>query len=110
MSDYLFPREKKSFEEVFPELEDVTINVNYFRGGGRVETSATYTKDSFPGNGLSCSNRGCKNGGLPPFTIPSLIKKMIKEKATETESYEFCSGGLCGWGWDIKITAKYKEG
>ena len=118
MSDYLFPREKMSFDEVFPELEDVNINVKYLRGGGREESSASFTKDNFPGNGLNCNNPVCKNGGLSPSIIRGLIKKMISEKKTEIKDHEFCNGGSyrghtrdndCGWGFNIEIAAKYKE-
>jgi len=117
MSDYLFPRQKVTFEEAFPELEDVKIKIAFLRGGGREEKTATFSKDNFPGNSIKCSNPVCRNGGLSAITIPRLIKKMISEKKLGLKEHEFCNGGLyrgqtryndCGWSFNIEITIQLK--
>ncbi len=106
MTDYLFPRERRTFEEAFPELENVVIKVAFLRDGGREKKKVTFTKDNFPGHGISCINPDCKNGGLSKFTIPRLIKKLISTNELEGKEHEFCRGGLysgktryndCGW-------------
>ena len=118
MSDYLIPRGKVTFEEAFPELENVNIKISFLRGGGREEKTEIFTKDNFTGNGVRCSNPDCKNGGLSAITILSLIKKMISEKKVQLEEHKFCNGGLykgqtryndCGWSFNIDISIQLKE-
>lgn len=117
MSDYLFPRERRTFEEAFPELENVAIKVAFLRSGGREEKAVTFTKDNFPGHSISCINPVCRNGGLSELTIPRLIKKMIFTNKLELKEHEFCRGGLytgkkrfndCGWSFNIEITIQLR--
>ena len=118
MSDYLMPRGHASFQDVFPDINDIRIKVIVKRGGGQEVGSKTYTKESFPVNGVKCENPSCKNGGLSDTKIPLLIKQMVTKKQTDLEDQAFCKGGLyrgqnryneCSWSFDIKLSIQYKE-
>jgi len=118
MADYLFPRDRRSFQDTFPELENIIIDIEYLRSGGQTEKNVNFTKETFPGHGVSCINPVCKNGGLSEFTLPRLIKKLIATSDSEITAHEFCRGGLyrgktrynaCGWSYKIKVTIQRKH-
>ncbi len=116
MNDYLFPKKRISFEELFPQIKDIKIEIIVLRGGGREVKSINYSKENFPGSGIKCYNPSCENGGLSERAIPSLIKGMVSTNNRELKEHKFCNGGLyrgrnryndCGWSFDIKISIRY---
>lgn len=117
MNEKLIPDQKVSFDEVFPSLENVNIEVTCLNSSGHKDQSITFSKDNFPTSGISCTNPICRHGGLPQTTIPVLIKSMISNSKTEIEEHRFCNGGRfrgktryddCGYSFKIKIKLQLK--
>ena len=117
MSDYLFPRERRPFTEVYPDIEDLEIVVKLLNSGGNEVDEKVYSNTHFPVNGVNCGHVICKNGGLSSSTIVSAISKIYKNKESEYSEYIFCTGGRyrgrtrydsCGWAFKLFLKAKYK--
>ena len=87
-TEYLFSK-KVSFEEAFPEIEDLTVEVEE-RGKGVREwdRKRTYGK-KYLGEYIDCSNSICYNGG---FSIGSILREMVKKKKTTEEGSVSCQG------------------
>jgi len=118
-SNLLF-RRKGTFEEAFPQIEDITIEVEEtdfgMAGSG---PNSRFTKDNikYMGEYVDCSNPLCYNGGV---AVGSLIKDMIYSKQPELETTEICKGyegspkgrrkyGDCLHMFKVKIQIKYKN-
>jgi len=113
----LFLAKKSSFDEAFPQIEDLTVRVKEDGHGVReLRKDLLYTKRNLPGEYINCSNPRCYNGG---FSIGRLLRDMIYSKQTEQEKYEICQGyegspkgrrnyGPCDNSFLIKISIKYK--
>ena len=91
-SNPVFSR-KVSFEEAFPEIADIVIEISedgkdvpYLEQG---EKEYTYRIRDYPGEFVDCSNSLCYNGGI---SIGSLVHKMYREHATELQISKLCRG------------------
>lgn len=111
---------KVSFGEAFPEIEDLTVEVEEIsdlvwgapaQGGKRV-----YCKERFPGEYVNCSNSRCYDGG---FSLGGIIREMVARQATDNESMESCQGYEgspkgrkrhrdCDHAFKIKVSITYK--
>jgi len=116
-SKYVFGK-KVSFEEVFPEIEDIVVDVEELCWGtNKQNCKRTYTKRNFPGEYIDCSNPLCYNGG---FSIGKILRDMVKNRQTELETLELCQGyegsskgnkyyKKCLNQFKIKVSIKYKK-
>ena len=119
-SEFVFSR-KVSFDEAFPEIEDVVIEVTEkgtgVRHRGPDDPKHIYRKPHLPGEYVDCSNSLCYNGGV---SVGSIIRDMVREHATERETSEVCRGyegspkgrrkyRKCMNFFQVKIGITYKE-
>ncbi|MCH9035939.1 MAG: hypothetical protein IH860_01290 [Chloroflexi bacterium] len=107
-----------SFEEAYPDIDDLTIEVNESGEGiGRWGGFATYNKRGFPGEYVDCSNPRCFNGG---FSLGRLLYPMIGRRQAESETSLPCQGyegspkgkriyRKCLNGFTIKVLIQYKD-
>ncbi|AKI97035.1 hypothetical protein [Kosmotoga pacifica] len=116
-SKFLYSK-KVSFEEAFPEIEDLTVEVEETgHGVSELNRKRTYRKQYFPGEYIDCSNPLCYNGG---FSIGSILREMVKKRQTELETLKLCQGHegspkgrriyrKCMNFFKVKVSIKYKE-
>lgn len=112
------PEEQISFEEAFPEIEDVNVEVKetgkmYFKEWD--EVTKTYRKQEL-GEYINCTNHLCYNGG---FSIGDILREMIREGQTELKTNKFCKGyesspkgrrhSSCVNYFEIKVHIEYKK-
>lgn len=118
-TNFLFSR-KASFDEAFPEIEDIVIEVaedgHGVRHWGRDDPKRIYKKPHLPGEYVDCSNPLCYNGGV---SVGSIIRDMVRERATKRETSEICHGyegspkgrrkySSCMNFFKVKISITYK--
>lgn len=117
-TNYVFS-EKVGFDEAFPEIEDLTVEV--IKSGHGIDDwnrKSTYRKQYFPGEYINCSNPLCYNGG---FSIGSILREMVRNKQVELETSKICQGNegspkgrriyrKCVNFFKIKVSIKYKLG
>ena len=116
-SEFVFAQ-KVSFEEAFPEIEDLTVEVEESgHGVSEWNRKRTYRKQNFPGEYIDCSNPLCYNGG---FSIGSILREMVRNRQTELETSKLCQGNegspkgrriyrKCMNFFKIKVSIKYRE-
>lgn len=79
---------------------------------------SSFSKETFPGEYVDCSNPLCYNGGI---AVGRMAILMVKRRETLYEATELCKGnegspqcrniyGPCAHYFKVKITATYKEG
>jgi len=78
---YVFSQ-KVSFAEAFPEIDDVTVEVE--RDGQR----QTYQK-RYLGEYIDCDKPLCYRGG---FSIGEVLREMVRERSTERQGGALCRG------------------
>ena len=115
-TNYLFSK-KVSFDEAFPEIEDVIVEVEE---RGQVPQHhrhfRKYTKKNL-GEFIDCSNPPCYDG---VFSIGSILREMVAQKQTELETLECCQGNeasekgkriyrSCANIFSIRVSIKYRQ-
>jgi len=106
---------KTSFEEAFPTIKKVIVNVEESDAYGRKRDSS-YTGENM-GEYIDCSNHKCYNGG---FSIGHILRMMIREKKSDSEMESTCRGyegspkgrrhyGSCDRYFKVKVHIDYKE-
>lgn len=112
--------QKGSFEDAFPMIEDIRIEVIRKKGVSIHDESQTYvyTKRNPPGEYINCDDPYCYNGGL---AIGNIIREMVRERKSEGEiPYTMCRGyigspkgkrkyGNCYRNYKGKINILYKD-
>ena len=121
-----FPFGKKvSFEQAFPEIEDIDIVVVETEGGGIVDFDCVEyspkrwrsTHKMGVGEYIDCHNSMCYSGG---FSIGRIIKQMINDREEEKTGIAFCKrtegsqkgkkrNRSCINDFRYKISIKFKE-
>lgn len=76
-----------TFDEVFPELEDVIIE--YTESGRFYSKSPRVHSVRSSGDLIHCSNTLCRQGG---FEMVSDIHGMIRDNVSERGGYKICAG------------------
>lgn len=119
-ANFLFST-KTSFDEAFPEIEDIVVEVvEVGEGVGRwsdEERARIYSKSHLPGEYIDCSNSRCYNGGV---SIGSIIRAMLRKHDTDHQVSKMCQGyegspkgrrryRSCRNHFDVKVSIKYKE-
>ncbi len=119
-TDYVF-RKKISFDEAFPEIDDIRVEVEERGEGVRQffpgDSKSIYGK-SLLGEYVDCSNSLCYNGGV---SIGEAIREMVRSRATERETSQICCGyegspkgrrkyRKCTNHFKVKVAIKFKEG
>ncbi len=119
-TNFLFSK-TVSFDEAFPEIEDVIIEVTEDGDGVRHsrlgDPRCIYQKPNLPGECVDCSNPLCYNGGV---SVGSIVHNMVAKRATKRETSEVCRGyegspkgrrkyRSCMNIFKVKITITYKE-
>lgn len=108
---------KTTFENAFPQIEDITVEVVESGDGVREWNAKRIYKKSNIGEYVNCHNSLCYNGG---FSLGNIIRHMVRDKKTELETTEFCQGyegspkgrrkyRNCMNCFDIKVVIKYKD-
>lgn len=112
------PRRKGNFDEAFPEIDDLTVEVEESgRGVDSENRKSIYQKESFPGEFIDCRNPLCNKGG---FSIGSILRDVVRSKQSQLETTERCHGYVgspkgrvidkfCMNHFKIKISIKYKK-
>jgi hypothetical protein len=114
-----YPKKVSFFEEAYPEIEDIQIEVNetgesiYEKNG-----SHSYRKENLRGPFIDCSNNPpCYGGG---FEIDSKIREMIASHVGNREYSGFCRGyessaqgknvgKKCFNHFEVRISITYKN-
>ena len=82
--------QKVKFEEAFPDIDDITVDVEEKGYGVYGESNKRrYTRQYLPGEYVDCSNPSCYNGG---FSIGQVLRDMVKNKQTDAEMSQICQG------------------
>ena len=114
-ADFVFGR-KVSFDEAFPQIEDVVVEVKESGHGIRRDNRRVYRKP-YLGEYIDCSNPICYNGG---FSIGAILREMVRNRQAELETSKICQGYEgspkgkrkyrdCVNFFKIKVSVKYKE-
>jgi len=116
-TNFVFAK-KSSFDEAFPEIEELTVEVEASGQGIKDwNQKSVYHKENFPGEYIDCHNPLCYNGG---FSIGSILRGMVSKKQTKLKTFEVCRGYEgspkgrikyrdCVNSFEIKVTIKYKK-
>lgn len=116
-TEFVFGK-KASFDEAFPEIEDLTVEVEEFgEGTTKWNRERVYRKQRFPGEYIDCHNPLCYNGG---FSIGEILREMVANRQTELYTSKLCQGNegspkgrrihkKCMNGFHVKVSIKYKE-
>lgn len=117
-TDFVFAK-KSPFEDVFPEIEDLKVEISESGEGiSGWNRNRVYTKEHLPGEYIDCSNSLCYNGGL---SIGSFLRNMIGNKQTILDDSKLCQGyegspkgrriyRKCLNSFKVHIEIKYRNG
>jgi len=107
---------KVSFDEEFPQIEDVVVEVTESGHGVRRGSKKIHRKQRLREH-INCNNPICHGGG---FSIGAILREMVRSQQTELETTETCQGyegspkgrreyGECPNFFEIKVSVKYKK-
>ena len=77
-----------SFEEVFPNIKEVSVYVKQAKYGRDSPVSRQYSKNELS-EYIDCTNPICYNGGI---SIGNILRKMVNERQTHFEGHQLCQG------------------
>ena len=82
---------KSPFKEAYPEIDDLTIEVNKTSHHNYTESPLKhhFSIENPPGEYIDCDNPLCYNGG---FSIGSVLRRMVSNKETQKEGSGSCQG------------------
>lgn len=116
-ASYAFSR-KVGFQEAFPTVEEVKVEVEETEYGQSVLTHYHDSTIGTLGEYVNCTNPSCYNGGV---RIGDILRQMVAKNLTEHESaLIFCQGyegspkgrkryRSCRHSFKVKARIKYKE-
>ena len=89
-ANYVFSQ-KKPFDEAFPEIADIRIEVAESTDPiwGTPRARVYSRENGLPGEFVDCHNSSCYNGG---FSVGQMIRDMLRDKKTEAETAAMCRG------------------
>jgi hypothetical protein len=111
-TNYVFAT-KLPFNEAFPEIEEIRVEVQE-TGYGTPNYMGVY--DKRVGEFVDCSNSQCYNGGV---SVGHIIREMVRERETDREASAICRGNeaspkgrrvyrKCLNQFSLKISLTYK--
>lgn len=102
-----------TFEEIYPEVADVTVKVKQ-TGEGCDGRTLTYLRRNLPGDRSPCSNPECRGGG---FRIGALLNRMVRQHEEQGEDVISCTGNeggrhkkRCLNSARVRISISYRAG
>jgi hypothetical protein len=107
---------KVNFDEAFPTIEDITVEVKEAGYMLKRKSTSTYTKEYLVPS-FECNNISCKQGGV---SIERVLREMVRNKQAEREEIMSCKGHegspkgrrigrACMNHFEITISINYKE-
>jgi hypothetical protein len=82
--------EKTTFEKAFPEIEELSIQIeDYGHGVNQWNKFRSFSKSNSSGEYIDCINPLCYNGG---FSIGDILREMIKNKEEIKDGSCICQG------------------
>lgn len=103
---------KGDFEEVFPEIEGISIKVTEVESLVWMKEQATHhlSKEGSSGEYIDCTNPFCGGGG---FSMGRILRQAIQNKKEEINETEICKGmetmgRRCMHAFKISGSIKYK--
>lgn len=88
-TDYVFRRKVDSFEEAYPTIAKLHVEVTESQiGHGSSQCTRTFTERDFQ-HAVNCSNPPCYGGGVE---IGWIIHDMVRDKKTDHEELKRCQG------------------
>jgi len=113
-ANFVFSK-KVSFDEEFPEIEDVKIVVRQSGRGIRDWNSVSHYGKV--GEYIDCANPLCYRGG---FSIGDILRSMVRDRQEHYEGSHFCQGyegspkgrrkyGPCMNGFHVTVDITYKS-
>ena len=108
--------EKVSFDEAYPGIEDIRVEVIEYGHGAKGGAASYYTRKNTPGEFVNCSNLNCYGGG---FSLGQILREMVGKKQKNFETTKTCKGYEgspkgrkkyrdCFNSFEIKVSIKYK--
>jgi hypothetical protein len=113
-----FIANKSSFDNAFPDAEDIIIECDEVECiGGTKSWKHRYTKENIPGEFIDCHNPRCYNGG---FSIGEVMEDMISKNETKRNGATCCQGNegtpkgrriyhSCPHHFNYAISIKHKD-
>jgi hypothetical protein len=112
----VFNKLGRSFENAFPSIDDVTVELTE-TGAGRWNGVSRKLGKAALGEFIDCHNPLCYNGG---FSVRQILREMISENKTELETTRLCQGyegspggqriyRPCVNHFNIQVRLKYKN-
>ena len=100
----------KRFEQAFPQIEDVTMEVREVGHMARHTEPSLIGKTSLVSGLLDCSNPSCRKGG---FALRHILYEMVRDGKSELETGKKCQGQETGRAClnvvTVKVSIKYKK-
>jgi hypothetical protein len=88
MDDHVFVG-SQSFEDAFPEVENVTLTVTEDKTNKGSHATRSFSKETLPGDRVPCPDDKCQNGG---YDVSSKLCEMIRSREERKKLLVMCRG------------------
>ena len=114
--NYFIPRVPTTFENAFPEIAAMRLEVERGEAFNRFGHPMVYTEKSPPERVLRCDNPLCYGGGCD---VQGFLSRVVAARETEAEKTLSCKGyegspkgrriyGPCDTYYKVRVTVTYK--
>ena len=114
---WFFERKKVTFEEAFPEIKEITVEIAELKDPTDPEPRQWTYKDGRIPPYFKCNNEFCNNGGVH---LEGILREMVDKKETDFDDRVLCQGyegsrkgsikrGPCDHSFRIKIHIIYRD-
>ena len=110
-NNFVFHNGHRSFDEVFPNIEKISVNIEENNiGSSDLLNKTLLTKQNFS-EFHSCSNPQCKNGR---YNIGNLVRNMVENHHTQLVAQKKCTGTeklgrRCWCRAEVSINIEYTD-
>ena len=80
---------KSCFEEAFPEIGGIHVEVDFGSDYYLGSVVHSYNAKSLPGEFINCRKPRCFNGG---FSIGNILREMVRNRQTDQSLTVYCQG------------------